>query len=223
MREKARATQQQTTKSASTDHHAHGLLADSPLALLALTVLCSIAYFLFSQLQITSTEQTVFNLLQLGVQLKPGLTATQAVDFVNGQLDRYHLIAAGIGWGVQIALTILSFPPDSALLSLHRRYTTHVSASLTRSALTYAKWHRLLMIILIGGDVLTDFWYVAQGHTLITWSGVLPTITSSAMGVILVGIVYPAAICFVTIFVGKYMFVYLDALYEKLRGTTATA
>jgi len=44
-----------------------------------------------------------------------------------------------------------------------------------------------------------------------------PNITGFNFGIVLIGIIYPIGICFVTIFVGKYMFVFLDALIDKLK------
>ena len=205
------------------DHHLHGWVANVPLALLCLVVLCAVVLYIFTQLQITSTEQAVFGLLALSVQVKPGMTALQLSQLISGNADRYQTIADAIGWSVQIALLTISFPPDAALLSLHRKYNQVVSPSLSRAALAYAKCRRLVLLILIGGDVATDFWYVVQGHTLAVWNGsLLPDVSSSMVGVLIVGVVYPVAICFITVFVGKYLFVYLDALVERLRHATET-
>jgi hypothetical protein len=179
------------------DHHLHGWVANVPLALLCLVVLCA--------------------------EVKPGMTALQLSQLLSGNANRYSTIADAIGWSVQIALLTVSFPPDAALLSLHRKYNQVVSASLSRAALAYAKCRRLVLFILIGGDVATDFWYVVQGHSLAVWNGsVLPDIGGSTIGLLIVGIVYPVAICFITVFVGKYLFVYLDALVERLRHATET-
>ncbi len=222
MRGTVNSTTSQQQAPMSADDHRLGLHALSPMMLLCLVVVTAIAFWFFTQLQITSTEQSVFGLLQIGVQLQPGMTMHQVQEFMSGNLDRYNTIADAIGWGVQIALLMLSFPPDSALLSLHRKYNKVVSPSLVKAAAGTAKLRRWMMIILIGGDVVTDFVYVAQGHTLVTMNGWLPTLSSgSAAGVILVGILYPTAICFVTVFVAKYMFVFLEALFEKVRGMSA--
>src|SRR5690242_20938285 len=117
MRESRNGTAATRSKTANAaDNHEHGLLALSPLALLCLAGVSAVAYYIFSQLQITSTEQTVFSLLQYNVTLNPGMTAQQVVALLHGETDRYQTIAGAIGWSVQIALLFLSFPPDSALL-----------------------------------------------------------------------------------------------------------
>src|SRR5437763_9491643 len=93
------------------DHHAHGYLALSPLMLLGMTIVCAIAYYVFSQLQIGATEQAVLNILQSGLIITPGLTGRQITDFMYGRMNRDQTIADGIGWSVQIALTLIAFPP----------------------------------------------------------------------------------------------------------------
>jgi hypothetical protein len=171
------------------------------------------------QLQITSTEQSVFGLLNLSTAVEPGATAQQLQQFMNGALDRNQTIADAIGWAVQIALLMMSFSPDAALQALHRRHNNGVSASLVRSASSIAKLRKWMMLILIGGDIITDFVYVAGGHNLVVMHGIFPSLADNgAAGVILVGILYPAAVCFVTIFVTKFLFVFLEALFEKVRG-----
>ena len=133
MRSKTAGSASSTTTTINEDDHRHGLYALSPLALLGLVLVSGGAWFIFSTLQVTSTEQSVFGLLQIGVQLPPNLTATQVMQYVNGQLDRYQTIAFAIGWGVQIALLMLSFPPDNALkiqcraISLSRQKCVHDS------------------------------------------------------------------------------------------------
>lgn len=216
MSSKSEETQGQTRTNVH-DNHEHGLLALSPLALFCLVLVTGVAYYIFSQLQITSTEQSVFGLLQVGVQLNPGETVGQVTQFVNGSIDRYQTIAYAIGWAVQIALLIISFPPTSALLRMHRKYNVDASVSLTHSAASIAKLQRFLMFTLIGGDVITDFVYVINGHTLMSWSGFLPSVAGPSVGVLIVAVLYPIAICFVTIFVGKYLFVFIDGLVERLK------
>ena len=205
------------TATVSADHHAHGYLAMSPLMLLGMLIICALAYWQFSQLQIASTEQTVLNMLTAGIQVTPGMTADQIKLFMEGQLSHDQTIAYGVGWSVQIALTLISFPPSSALVMLHRKFNTDPSTSLTQLAERYAKWQRFLSWTLIGGDVVTDFLYVAQNKMALVWDGMWPTIQGFNWGIILIGVIYPIGICFVTIFVGKYMFVFLDALIDRLK------
>lgn len=200
----------------SPDDHRHGLYAHSPVALLVLFLVCLIAFTVFSMLQITSTEQTVFDLMQIGTQIKPGLTGDQVAQLLNGSLGHNQTVADGIGWAVQIALMLISMPPEHALAMMHRKYNAVVSASLARHAERMNKARQILTWILIGGDIVTDFYYVIQGHGF-SWDGWHPSFTGTA-GVLLVGLVYPVAICFVTIFVGKYMFGYLDALIDAVKA-----
>ena len=219
MRSKTMNASAGTGKTLDADDHRQGLQALSPLALLILIVICGAAYVIFSLLQITSTEQSVFGLLQVGVQMRPTMTAAEVQQLMTGSLNRYQTIASAIGWGVQIALLMLSFPPDTALLAMHRKYTAERSVSLSKNAEMLGKLRQYMMFILVAGDVLTDFLYVAGGHALFIMNGWLPSLTNP--GVLLVGIVYPVAICFVTIFVGKYIFVFIDALIDHLRGIHA--
>ena len=227
MRGKTAASSTNSTNANSTmrtDDHRHGLYALSPLALVVLILISGGAYVVFSELQITSTEQSVLSLLQVGVQLHPDMTTGQVVAYLHGTLDHYETIAGAIGYGVQIALLMLSFPPDAALFSLHKKYNVAVPApSLGRSASTLAKVRKLFMVILIGGDIVTDFVYVTQGHTLFLMNGWLPVMSSANTGVLIVGVVYPVALCFVTIFVGKYLFAFVDALVDQLLALTRPA
>ena len=203
------------------DHHAHGYLAMTPLMLLGMTIVCAIAYYAFSQLQIGATEQAVLNILQSGLTITPGLTGRQITDFMYGRMSRDQTIASGIGWSVQIALTLIAFPPNSLLLSVHRRYNDP-GTSLTESATKYFKWRRFCTWALLGGDLLTDFFYVVQDHLSIVWNGLIPDVNVTSVGALIIGILYPLAICFVTIFVGRYMFIFLEGLIEELkRGATS--
>ena len=82
------------------DHHAHGYLAMSPLMLLGMTLVCAVAYFVFSQLQIGATEQAVLNIMNSGLTVSPGLTSDQIQAFMNGQMNRDQTIAAFTRSGV---------------------------------------------------------------------------------------------------------------------------
>src|SRR5579871_4509853 len=84
------------------DHHANGHEALTPIMLLTMLIVCGVAYFIFSQVQITSTEQTILSLLQVTTQLPQAMTVSQVQQFMAGQLDRYTTIADSIGWSVQI-------------------------------------------------------------------------------------------------------------------------
>lgn len=204
----------------SVDDHRHGLYAHTPVSLLTLLIISFIAYAVFSLLQITSTEQTVFDLLQTGMQIKPGLTGDQVAQLMNGALSHNQTIADGIGWAVQIALLFFSMPPEQALAMMHRKYNAVVSASLAKHAETMAKTRTVLMWVLIGGDVVTDFYYVIQGHGFYM-DGWHPSFSGTA-GDLLVGLVYPVAVFFITFYAGKYMFGYLDALIDVFKTPAKT-
>lgn len=198
------------------DHHHNGLLATSPVALLFLLAICTAAFVIFSLLQITSTEQTIFDLLQIGVQLQPNLTGDQVQALLTGSLNHNQTIATAIGWAVQFALLMLAMPPEMALAAMHRKYNTVMSFSLAKHAQILAKIRTVLIWTLLVGDVCTDFYYVVAGHQLVVMNGWVPSISGS-VGVLLVGVIYPAAVCFVTVFSGKYMFAYFDSLFDVLK------
>ncbi len=203
------------------NHHAHGLIAQSPLMLIVACIVLSIATFIFTQIQIANTEQSVYALLQVGTTIAPGMTGAQVQQFLNGNVDYYQGIADVIGWGVQIALFMLSFPPDSALLSLHRRFNDDTSTSLTQSAMSQEKWRLLISKGLIVGDILTDFWHVVGGYSLVTMHGIVPNVSGAVIGVVVVGILFPTCICFITIYGFKYLLVFLEALIEKVTHAAA--
>lgn len=203
----------------SADDHRHGFYAQGPLPLFCMVCICAGFLSIFSLLQITGTEQSIFDLLQSGIQILPGLTGNQAEQLLNGSLDHNHTIAGAIGWGVQFALLTAAMPPEQALAMMHRKYNHVVSASLAQHAELIARIRFWLLLFLIGGDILTDFVYALQGH--VTLDGWQFSVGGGA-GVILVGLLYPAAICFVTFFAAKYLFAYLGALIAVLRGTKFT-
>lgn len=202
--------------SADSHHMGHVSITQSPLVLVIMFLMCLVGFFVFSILQVTSTEQAILGLLQFNLPLNPGMTAAQLSNFIKGNLDKADQIANAIGWSVQFALLSLSLPPDSALLRVHKMHGKEMPASLVESAVKQAKLKKFMMSVLIGGDVITDFVYVVAGHTIVTFSGFMPNISGSGFGVMLVALLYPIAICFITIFAGKWMFVYLEALIEKV-------
>ncbi|MBA2681798.1 MAG: hypothetical protein H0U76_25810 [Ktedonobacteraceae bacterium] len=168
----------------------------SPLWLLATAGICGLAWFIFSILQITSTEQAVFHLLQSTFTLKPGMTAQQLLDLQNGSMDQTNLEAAGIGWAVQIFMLLLSFPSEH-----------YIHPALGRL-------RRFVMIILVGGDIVTDGLYVLAGHQVFSGFGFAP----GGFGVLIVAVIYPIAICGVTVFCGLELAHRLDRLFSRLRS-----
>lgn len=199
----------------SGDDHANGHVTMTPLMLLSGIVGFGVPFFIFSQIQITSTEQTIFDLLQVTVQAPTG-TAQQITQFLaSGQMDHNHLIANTIGWSVQVALFLLSIPVAQALLMIHRAHGEQSTASLQRTAQHYVKWQSFCVRVLVGGDVLTDFYFVVKQHIAITFNGALPVIVGFDFGVLLVGLIYPIAICFVTVFCGRFAIVCVEAFLTK--------
>ena len=209
----------QKASSINASHHAHGLYALSPLALLGMLVVCALAFWWFMNSQLASTEQAVFGLLQQSVHVTPEMTQAQVSQILNGAaLEKNQQIATAIAWGVQIAILLLAFPPDVALMLMHRNSNIDPSPSMAVVAERYDKARRFLAWFLIGCEILTDFLFVVSGHELVAFHGILPNFSASGWGLILVGVLYPAALCFVTVFVGKYMIAFAHALFAKLRN-----
>lgn len=203
--------------SSNVNDHTNGLIAQSPIALFCLLLLCAAAFALFSVLQVSGTEQTVFDILQTGVLIKPTMTGAEAQQYLNGALTHNQIIAAAIGWGVQIGLLLCSFSPEHGLAVMHRKYNIIFSASLASHAATLTKFRKALTAIMIGGDILTDFYYAVVGQVRASWDGWHPSLSGN-IGALLVGLVYPCVVLFVTVFVGKYMFVFLDAFIDTIKN-----
>jgi hypothetical protein len=90
---------------------------------------------------------------------------------------------------------------------------------LARHAAFLGKLRGILIILLIGADILTDFLYAIQGHIVFVWDGWHPSIPSTAAaGTLLVGLLYPAVLIFINVFGVKYLFALVSALAHKLRG-----
>jgi hypothetical protein len=168
----------------------------SPLWLLATAAICGIAWFIFSILQITSTEQAVFHLLQSTYTLQPGMTAQQLLDLQNGSMGQTNLEAAGIGWAVQIFMLLISFPSEH-----------YITPGLDRA-------RRFVMYVLVGGDIVTDAVYVLSGHQIFNGFGFAP----GGFGILLVAIIYPIAIAGVTVFCGLELAHRIDRLFGRLRS-----
>lgn len=168
----------------------------SPLWLLATAAICGIAWFIFSVLQITSTEQAVYHMLQSTFTITPGMTAQQLLALQNGSMDQTNLTASGIGWAVQIFMLLLSFPSEH-----------YIHPRLERG-------RRFVMAILVGGDILTDALYVLNGHQVFSGFGFAP----GGFGVLIAALLYPVAICGVTVFCGMEMAHRIDRLFGRLRS-----
>lgn len=168
----------------------------SPLWLLATAGICGLAWFIFSILQITSTEQAVFHMLQSTFTIRPGMTAQQLLDMQNGSMNQTNLEAAGIGWAVQIFMLLLSFPSEH-----------YIHPALGRA-------RRFVMFILVGGDIITDSLYVLDGHQVFAGFGFAP----GGFGVLIVALLYPIAICGVTVFCGMELAHRIDRLFSRLRA-----
>jgi hypothetical protein len=176
---------------------AHGGEAHtSPLWLLATAIICGVAWFIFSILQITSTQQAVHHMLQSTYTIDPGMTAQQLLDLQNGSKDQTSLIAAGIGWAVQIFMLLLSFPSEHYIYPALKRGRSFV------------------MYVLIGGDVLTDMLYVLDGRQVFSGFSFAP----NGFGVLVVAIIYPIAICGVTVFCGMELAHRIDKLFSRMRA-----
>ena len=70
------------TQKLASDDHRHGMTAHSPLMLLTGFIASGIAFYVFTQLQITATETAVLGLLQSDVTAPLNMTAHQLIDFM---------------------------------------------------------------------------------------------------------------------------------------------
>lgn len=198
-----------------TDNHMHGIYALSPIELIGLVIVCAVAFGVFSVAQVTNTENAVYSIMQVSFTHNAA-SFSQVASLMNATIDRNQRIADIIGWSVQIALVFVAFTPVQALASMHRRHNSIVTVSLAKHADFLGKLCKIMQWTLIIGDVITDFWYVAQGQALIAWDGWHPSFPNP--GLLVIAIVFPVGICFVTIFVGKFLFVFLDALINKAKA-----
>lgn len=173
-------------------------------------------------LQITGTENAVYGLLQLTTATQASSVAGQPTAYMHGRLSVDQTVAGAIGWGVQIVLLTLTLSPDGALVLIHLKHSDVPGQYLARHAAFLGKLRGILVILLIGADILTDFLYAIQGHTVFTWDGWHPSIPSTAAaGTLLVGLMYPAVLIFINVFGVKYLFAIVSALAHKLRGATS--
>jgi hypothetical protein len=212
-----KTTQAQTLQS---DDHQHGWNADDGMIDLLTFVAYGGGWIFFTFLQMASTEDSVFGLLQSNVTVVPSSTPQQIQDALNGSLDRNHLIAFAIALSVQLFLTTLAFPATRALLLAHKKTTSPSSASTGSEAAKMARGQRIITQILIAADVLTDFLYATAGHNVFagTFFWFIPAINPhGGLGVLLVGLVYPIAVCGATIFFGNLAFKRLGSFIHRIK------
>jgi hypothetical protein len=211
------------------DDHRHGWNADDPITDLITFLGYGGLWFFFTFLQMSSTQDAVFGLLQTGFVANPNETSQQIQAAMNGSLDREHLIAIGIALSVQASLMTLAFPVARSLLLAHKNSKLPSSSSTGAEALKLDKWKSTLVTLLVVGDVVTDFLYVLQGHNVfggsvtlflfsIPWFSSGMTIQAAA-GILLVGIIYPAAIFVATVFFGNIAAKRLGSLIHRLKSS----
>lgn len=216
------ATTQPHTVLAADDHR-QGWNADDGLTDLFTLILYGGGWVFFTFLQMTSTEDSVFGLLQSSVTIPPQATPQQVADALNGAMDRNHIIAFAIAFSVQLFLTTLAFPTTRALLTAHRKaaVSTPHSSSTAHEAAAMAKWQEIVCRVLVGADVLTDFLYVTNGHNVFagTFLFFIPAINpSGGLGILIVGLVYPLAVCGATVFFGNIAFKRLGSFIHRIRA-----
>lgn len=177
------------------------------------------AFVVFTILQITATQTVVFGLLQTGIHASPQMTGQQAIDFVNGSLDRSHQIATAISYGVQIAIVGLAFSSNHARQKAAKLYASGASPSVVKSARRMASFETFINIVLIGSDVLTDFLYVAAGYNIFagTAFGFVPIVSNG--GGLIVALMYPLAIISVTLYCGPKAVQHIDAGIRGFMGS----
>jgi hypothetical protein len=73
------------------------------------------------------------------------------------------------------------------------------------------------MYVLVGGDIVTDMLYVLDGRQVFAGFSFAP----NGFGVLVVAILYPIAICGVTIFCGMELAHRLDKLFSRMRLMSA--
>ncbi len=202
------------------DDHRHGWSADSALADLTMLIVYGGAFVFFTFLQMTSTEDSVFGLLQVQVDTPPSATPSQIQAAYNGTLDRNHLIAFAIALSVQLFLMTLAFPSARALLLSHLKSKLPTSASVGNEAEKMARWQSIIARILIVADILTDFLYVLSGHVVFSGTilGIIPSPNAGGIGILLVGVVYPIAVCGATLFFGNIAFKRLGAFIHRIHA-----
>jgi len=167
----------------------------SPMWLLATLLFFGFLFFVGSLVQITGTEQAVYNLLQSNYIALPGMTAQQLWDIQHNSLNQIQLIATVIGWGVQAFMLMAAFPSEH-----------FITPGLARG-------RRFVMALLIGGDVLTDAVYVLSGHQIFNGFGFAP----GGFGIVIVALVYPIAVCGVTVYCGIELAHRADRLLSLFR------
>lgn len=199
------------------DDHRQGMTAQSPIELFIGFVVFAGFWIVFSLLQISATQDAVFGFLQLGVRPPSTMNGQQILDFVNGSLDRNHMIASAIAWAVQLFLFGLSMPSDRQFLHAHKKHNHDaVSKSVADKALLMAKIKSFVTFVLVGGDILTDFLYAAYGHSLIAGFSFIFIPNIGNWGALLVAFLYPIAICGVTVFAGAEAFRRFDGFIAEL-------
>ena len=200
--------------------HWQGLHTMTPLALLAVLVLLAIVVWIFTLLQITGTENAVYGLLQLSATTTTSTIAAQPGAYLAGHpTSPDQTLAGAIGWGIQVVLLSLTLSPDGALVLIHLKHSDIPGQYMTQHAVFLGKLRGLLLVLLIGADILTDFLYAIQGHTIFVMDGWHPALPSTAAaGTLVVGLLYPAVLIFITVFGVKYLFALVSALAHKLRG-----
>lgn len=167
-----------------------------PLWLLTTAGIFGIAWFIFSTIQITGTIQTVFMFLLSTITVTPGMTAQDLLKLQQGSLDSTELIANAIGWAVQIVLLIATFPSEHYI-------TAHLG-----------RFRRLVMWVLIGGDLLTDALYVLRGRTIFDAPFHL---APGGLGIMIIALIYPVAVTAITVFCGVELAHRVDRLLSHLR------
>lgn len=168
----------------------------TPLWLLVTALLYGIAFFLGSVVQITGTESAVYHLLQSSITIVPNMTAQQLIDIQNGALSQTNLIAAVIGWGVQIFMIMIAFPTNHPMDPRLERLK------------------RGITFLIIGSDIVTDAIYALDGHSVLAGWGFAP----GGFGAVIVALLYPMVVCGVTIFCGIQLAHSIDELINHLRG-----
>jgi hypothetical protein len=217
-----------STAATSADESSHGTYALSPLKIVIQLGVSGIFFIGASIFQTTGTEQSVLHNLLSTLQVTPMMIFQQTSNFLAGKLDFYQGIAFAIGFGVQFTLFMIAFPASSAYTILHRRYNPAPDGEMSEGATTIKKWQDIAMRVIIGGDLLTDVLYITNnenflnhGHqvfSMVLWIIPWPNLDGANAGILVVGVLYAALLCFVNVVSVKMFVAYLEILLLRMRG-----
>lgn len=200
----------------ASDDHRQGITAQSPIEYLAGVILFGGMFIAFSLIQAMSTRDAVLGFLQGHVAIPSGTSPLDVLKIVNNSYDHNMMIATAIAWSVQSVITWMSFPSDRAFLLAHRWHNFATTSSMSQTVELRSRMKTFLTWTLISLDVVTDMMFAAEGHTLVSGFSmkIIPLISDP--GALIVTLMFPIAVCTITIFSGPEAFRRLDGLLVSI-------